>query len=191
MPSAARLPAWTPNLLTASRFAWAGLGYGAALAGQRGVITALVAAAVATDLADGPLARRLGVEGGVGAQLDTAADAAFYGSLLAWVYILEPGIPLFRELRPWVAVFVVLVPGTLLVGRVRRGTLAFHTPFTRASATVGVLATLWIIHLGYAGWVIQVLVATLVLDLVHRVGLIMGWIDDPWAGLREPGRRQG
>lgn len=191
MPSGARVPSWTPNALTASRFVWAGLGYGAALGGQRWAITALVVAAVATDLADGPLARRLGVDGGAGAQLDTAADMVFYGSLLAWVYILEPGIPLFRELRPLLVVFVVLVVGTVLLGRIRRGTMAFHTPFTRLSATVGLAAALWTIHVGYETWIIQALIATLLVDLTHRVALIAGWIDDPWAGVptRDAGGR--
>lgn len=189
MSAGARVPSWTPDALTASRFAWAGLGYPAALAGERAVLTALVAVAVATDLADGPLARWLGVDGGVGEQLDTAADAAFYGSLLAWVYILEPGIPLFRELRPWVVVFVVLVVGTLLVGRVRRGTMAYHTPFTRLSAAVGLAAALWTVHRGYEPRLIQALIGALVLDLGHRTALIMGWIEDPWAGIRSGGRR--
>lgn len=186
MPRRRPLPGWLPDALTASRILWTGLGYAAAWVGQRAAVTALVGAAVATDLADGPLARRLGTAGGRGAQLDTAADAAFYGSLLAWVYLLEPGLPLFTSLRPWVAGFAGLVAATLLMGRVRRGTVAFHTAFTRASATVGVLATLWTIHWGYAAWVVEVLAAVLAVDLGHRLALIVGWVPSAEA----PGREQ-
>lgn len=188
MPGRRSLPGWLPNVLTASRFAWAGLGYGAALAGNRGLVTGLVAVAVATDLVDGPLARRLGTADGFGDQLDTVADAVFYGSLLAWVYILDPGIPLFTSLRPWVLGFAGLVVATLLLGRLRRGTVAFHTPFTRASATVGVGATVWTINWGYEAWVIQALAAVLAVDLAHRLALLAGWIPAPEGPRTERGR---
>lgn len=76
---------------------------------------------------------------------------------------------------------------TLLLGRIRRGTVAFHTTFTRASATVGVLATLWTVHLGFALWVVQLLAAVLAVDLVHRLALIAGWLPFPDEAKRERG----
>lgn len=183
------LPPWSAHAVTASRLGLTGVGYPLALAGERGLLTAVIAAAVATDLLDGPLARALGEAGGFGAQLDTVVDAGFYGSLLAWVYVLEPGAELFSEMGPLVAVFVVLVVGTLVLGRLRRGTMAYHTAFTRASATVGLAATLWTIHRGFELWTVQVLMAVLVVDLAHRVALIAGWIPPPEEApdRREPG----
>lgn len=178
------LPGWLPNALTASRLVWTGLGYWAALRADRLLLTVFIVTAVASDVFDGPLARRLGRDGDFGSQLDTAVDAGFYSSLLAWVYMLEPDILLFQEMGPVVAVFAVLVVLSLVAGRLRTGRMGFHTSFTRASATAGVVATVWTIQLGFEPWLVYGLVVVLSVDLAHRFLVLVRNPEgvEPWTG---------
>jgi len=85
MPAApARLPAWLQpaNALTALRLLAAPICAWSVLEDRRRVAAALFAFAVASDLADGPLARKRGEASTFGGLFDHTVDAIFVATLL-------------------------------------------------------------------------------------------------------------
>ncbi|HEY5656458.1 MAG TPA: CDP-alcohol phosphatidyltransferase family protein [Myxococcota bacterium] len=94
----ARAEAWNTraNALTLLRLLAAPGLVLAILAGQAGVAALLVALAVATDLADGRVARRFGETTRLGGLLDHAVDATFVtagSAALAWLGALPAALP--------------------------------------------------------------------------------------------------
>ncbi len=159
---------WFPHGITLGRVGLTFLGYGAAQARDTWLLTGIIVAAVVTDFLDGPVARYMDASGPFGQALDTAADAIFYGSLLAWVYLWSPEIALFTELWWVVPVMGALLIGSLLFGKLRRGLLGFHNRYTKASCTAAVLSTLYVIHLGFTMLLVYGILAVLGVDVAHR-----------------------
>ncbi|MGN0038262.1 MAG: CDP-alcohol phosphatidyltransferase family protein [Coriobacteriales bacterium] len=98
-----------------------------------------------SDMADGPLARRLGEESELGARLDSASDLAF---VLACFVTLAPVLRFEAWLVAWVAAIAVCKVAAYVSGLVMHGRLiALHTAANKAAglllfATVPLMAAL-------------------------------------------------
>ena len=79
-----------PNLLTALRLASIPVLWAVAMQGHDRLLGYGLAAAFATDLIDGPLARRMGCTTEVGSRTDSLADHLLATSTVAWLFILRP-----------------------------------------------------------------------------------------------------
>ena len=109
------------NAVSAARLAIAPVSVHAILTGHWALAAGVFVAAVATDLADGPLARRRGTASALGGVLDHTADAVFVAvTLWALAYHeAQQGIDLVPGILP---LFIVLAFGQyLLDSRALRG----------------------------------------------------------------------
>jgi phosphatidylglycerophosphate synthase len=127
---------WLPNALTRARLAALPVLWVVALFQQPAALAVGTAAAAATDVADGILARRLGVASEKGGALDSLADHLLSISLLAWLLIFRPEF--FREqLGPLLAWFAFALC-VLAAGWVRhRQMVNLHLYSAKAAGTVG------------------------------------------------------
>ncbi len=94
-------PSFWPNLVTASRIALAPVMLGAAIRGERGWFAAVLGVALATDVLDGFLARRLQAYSEFGRKLDSIADYVTLFTGLAGIALLWPEV--VRSEWPWFA----------------------------------------------------------------------------------------
>jgi CDP-diacylglycerol--glycerol-3-phosphate 3-phosphatidyltransferase len=79
-----------PNLLTGLRLASIPVLWVLAMQGRDHALGYGLALAFATDLIDGPLARRLGQTSEIGSRTDSLADHLLAASTVAWLFILRP-----------------------------------------------------------------------------------------------------
>ena len=79
-----------PNLLTALRLASIPALWVVAMQGHDRLLGYGLAAAFATDLIDGPLARRMGRTTEIGSRTDSLADHLLATSTVMWLFILRP-----------------------------------------------------------------------------------------------------
>jgi phosphatidylglycerophosphate synthase len=126
-------PKLWPNLLSATRIALVPAVLTTAIAGSRPWFVGLVAGALATDVLDGYLARRLNAYSDFGRKLDSVADYLTMLTGLAGIALLWPEI-VRREL-PWVATglaafFAVVVYGFVRLGRAP----CYHTWLAKTGA---------------------------------------------------------
>lgn len=155
------------NGLTLARLPFVALGYWAAWAGDALATVTFGMTAVATDIADGRLARRWGVESEFGSQLDSAADFCFYSSLLVWVYLFVPE-PLERHRHVIIGFFVAYVI-MMIAGYFFKRSIAVHTRVSRATGTAGGLAALYFIIVGWEAWIFFAITLFGVADLAQRL----------------------
>ncbi|HVL49664.1 MAG TPA: CDP-alcohol phosphatidyltransferase family protein [Candidatus Thermoplasmatota archaeon] len=170
-------PVWKrqlPNALSYARFALTAATFAVVLAGDKALYVVLVLLAVVTDLLDGPLARRWGVEDARGANLDSLSDYAFYLSLLVWTFLWAPEYILARW--PLAAVFAVAYTSINLASMIARGLIGYHNRYTRLAATYGVVLALWIAVVGPDDIALAGLVAILVLDLAQRTWRLLAHV---------------
>ena len=87
-----------------------------------------------TDMADGPVARRIGSASVFGARLDTAADAVFLAAAFAK---LLPALTVPGWLWAWLALIAAIKTGNLLWGfRHGKGLVTAHTAWNRLTGLV-------------------------------------------------------
>jgi len=122
--------AWLPNAITLTRLASLPVLTWMAFRGMHGAFAALLLPALASDVADGWVARRLAAESALGATLDSVADILL---VVVMVYAIWPLHPYVYQQHGWVIITVVLIwifahAASLL----RYGRLAsFHTRLIR------------------------------------------------------------
>lgn len=162
------------NIITLARLPLVALGTWAALAGDRLGTVTFGLAAIATDMADGVLARRYDAETTWGSNFDSFADFVFYSALLGWTYTFTPG-PL-GEHAALLLIFFGLYVLALVGAFVLRGTIAAHDQVSRTTATVAAFIAFWFIAFGYHEWMLAVVALFLTADLAHRLhAIVQGW----------------
>ena len=118
-----------------------------ALQGKTTAVVILAAAAGATDVLDGIIARGTGRRSRFGSQLDSIADLALLISMLGWLYLLRPGF--MREHRTVLLIWLALGALALVVGALRFGRVGdLHL---RSAKVAGVAAHLFALVLLLTG----------------------------------------
>ena len=177
--------AWLPNAITLLRllalpflvvFAWSGRGDAFAL---------LLLPALASDVVDGWLARRLGVASTLGATLDSVADILL---MLVIVYAIWPLHPEVYTQHGWPIVTVVLIWVVAHVASVLRyGRLAsFHTHLIRAGIFAFSLFALVLFLFGFLPWMLYLAAAICALGAVEHfimLALVPHWTPNLHGGI--------
>ncbi|HTO03027.1 MAG TPA: CDP-alcohol phosphatidyltransferase family protein [Opitutus sp.] len=136
-----------PNIVTASRIALMPGVLAAAMLGERAWFAGLLAVALATDVLDGYLARRLNSFSDFGRKLDSIADYTVLFVGLAGVTLLWPDV-VKREWAWFAAVmgsfFVAMIYSFVRLGRVP----CYHTWLSKGTVAGCVLALIPLL----AGW---------------------------------------
>jgi len=160
-----------PNVLSASRVLLVVATYTAAYRQDKPLFAVLVLAAVLTDILDGPLARHFGTASKLGANIDSASDLSFYLSLPVWTYMFQPDVVIgYRHL---IAVLGVLYVAVNFLSQAKFGALGVHNRLSRASGTVGVVGTFYVILWGMNDIVLVSIVAIICADLAQRYGALL------------------
>lgn len=131
---------WTvPNALCGIRLLGAPVLVALAAAGREGFFLALFIFLMSTDWIDGKLAVLFDQRSALGARLDTAADVAMYGSLLAGLLWLRGSLILAEW--PWIAAGCVSWSISAGAGVARFGRLpSYHTRLAKTSWFLALVA---------------------------------------------------
>ena len=149
-----------PDQLSGLRLALVPVLLGLAWLGAHSVFVAVLAVALATDVLDGFLARRLGVCTEAGARLDSRADLATWLAIPLCAWWLRPELVAAEAL--WIGAGLVSALGATAYGWIRyRRLTSYHTWGAKASA-VALGAALF----PFLGW-------GLVLPLHLAIGLLV------------------
>lgn len=162
---------WVPHALSFSRALFVVAIYFAAFRRDEPLFAVLVLGAILTDILDGPLARHLGTAGRFGANVDSAADLLFYLSLPVWTWLFRPDVVL--DHRYEIAVISVLYVAANILSHVKFGALGVHNRLSRASGTIGVVATFYTILWGLNVLVYIAVMAIMAGDLAQRYAALL------------------
>jgi phosphatidylglycerophosphate synthase len=136
-----------PNIVTASRIALMPGVLACAIAGERGWFAGLLGLALATDVVDGYLARRLNAYSPFGRKLDSIADYAVLFVGLAGIALLWPDV-VQRE-WPWFAAVMGSFFAAMIFCFVRLGRApCYHTWLSKGTVAGCALALIPLL----AGW---------------------------------------
>jgi cardiolipin synthase (CMP-forming) len=120
------IPFTLANALSLLRLALLPVQGALAFAGHAGPFLATFAAAMASDVADGQVARRLGQATPLGAKLDSIADLATWALLPLCCFWLWPDV--VSAQAPWLVVAVAAFLAPTVIGLLRWGRLtSYHT----------------------------------------------------------------
>lgn len=136
------------DLLTWYRLAAVPVAVLMVLVGARDVFVTLIVISLATDLLDGPIARRFGKGSGAGARLDTVADGGTVLAALLGIVVFE-GQSLQAEL-PWLLVFLASYAAAALAALIKfRALPAYHLYSSKAAQVGAGVFFVWLFLLGY------------------------------------------
>jgi len=170
-----------PNLLSGLRLALAPALLGLAFAGQAVLFLPVLVFSLATDVADGFLARRLGQCTALGTRLDSWADLATWAALPLCLVWLRPDFVAAQWPLLGVLVASLLLPvalGLLKFGRVT----SYHTYGAKLSGVLLGGAAIMIFASGPLWWV-QVTAAVVVLSQLEEIA-ITACLDEPRDNLK-------
>jgi cardiolipin synthase (CMP-forming) len=166
-----------PNLLSLARLAASPALLALALAGRRQAFAWLLFAALATDAADGRIARRFGLVSRTGALLDSVADALLLLAIACGVALLFPDDLVRHRLLVGLCLGLILLHYVASLARYGRPA-SFHTHLARALAVAfaGFLAVLFL-H-GWVDRLFYLVVALCLADLAEEFVLL--WLLPTW-----------
>lgn len=166
-----------PNVLTGLRLAAIPVLWVLALDGRDRALGYGLAAAFASDLIDGPLARYLGQTSEIGSRTDSIADHLLATSTVAWLFLLRPAF--FQEHAVPLLGWSALALFTLGVAWVRfRRFVDLHlysakvTVFCTYTMAVGLLA---MDH--FYEWHFRIAFAVATLAAVESLAILLTWKD--------------
>ncbi len=178
-----------PNLLSVSRLVFVPALLLLAWAGRPFAFLALLTFSLATDLADGPIARRRGHVTELGGRLDSWGDLATYLTVPVCAWWLWPDV--IRGEAVSVVVVVISYTSTTALGFLRyRRLKSFHTWGGKLSATVLGAGALLLLA-GVSPWPIRLAaVITVLSDLeeIAMMAVLPHWRPDVpslWHALRD------
>jgi CDP-diacylglycerol--glycerol-3-phosphate 3-phosphatidyltransferase len=160
-----RLPDWLSMLRIAAVPLLGGLAWlGAGSAWLVGLVLTL-----ATDVADGFLARRLGCQSERGARLDSRADLLLYATLPLFAWWLFPD--LLRREAAYLAVAIAAFTLPIAVGWLRFGRLtSYHTWAAKGTAVLMGIGMLTLFAGGPA-WPFHLAVVALVYEAIEEIAI--------------------
>ena len=157
------------DLLSALRLGLAPVLLALAWTGCGEAFVACLAVSLATDIADGQIARRLGRASLRGAVLDSRADLATYMSLPLAAWWLRPDF--VRAERMWLAVAVASYVVPVAIGYAKFGRLtSYHTRLARLSAYAGG-ASLLVVFAGGPALPFRISTALLVVAEIEEIAI--------------------
>lgn len=171
MQRAAGWLGWIPHALSMARVVIVAATYFAASRQDTALFAVLVLGAVLTDIMDGPLARYFGTANSFGANVDSAADLLFYLSLPVWTWMFAPGV--VWDHRYLIATISTLYLAVNVLSHFQFGALGVHNRLSRASGTIGVFGTFYVILWGLNAVIYVSIVAILAADLAQRFGALL------------------
>jgi CDP-diacylglycerol--glycerol-3-phosphate 3-phosphatidyltransferase len=158
-----------PNALSLSRITLVPVAGACAYAGHPQLFLAALAAALASDVLDGQLARRTRVTSELGAKLDSWGDLATYATLPLFAYWLWPD--LLRQEARYLACALVAYVLPIAVGLVRFGRLtSYHTIAAKLTAVV-MGASLFVLFLGGPAWPFHAATFLLVVEAMEEIAI--------------------
>ncbi len=158
-----------PNLLSAFRLVMVPVLLGLAWNEQRVAFLFAFAAALASDVADGFVARRTGATSELGAKLDSWGDLASYLVLPISAWWLWPERILAQLALVAIALVAFLAPTLVGLLKFRRLT-SYHTRAAKLSAIVMGAGLLLYLGAGVA-WLFQVAVLLLVIEAIEEIAI--------------------
>jgi CDP-diacylglycerol--glycerol-3-phosphate 3-phosphatidyltransferase len=188
------VPLSVPNLLSLLRLALVPVQGALAFAGLAGPFLASFAAALASDVADGQLARRSGQVSALGARLDSIADLATWATLPLFLFWLWPD--LLRAEAPFVAAAALAFALPTLAGLLRFGRLtSYHTFGAKLCSWLMAAGALALVVAGSATLfhVATAVLAVAALEELAITALLPAWQADVpslWHALRARDRAQ-
>jgi CDP-diacylglycerol--glycerol-3-phosphate 3-phosphatidyltransferase len=139
-----------PNAFTATRLALVPVLLALAALGQPVAFVTVLAAAFATDVIDGFLARRLRLESPLGAKLDSRADLALWLSLPVATWLLRPDF--VRAEQASIAALLACLALPLLAGLAKFGRAPSYHTWAAKTTAVLLAGALLAIYLGGPLW---------------------------------------
>ncbi len=183
-PGKSRL-AWLPNSISLIRLLSAPLLLWLASGAHAGVFAACLMLALASDLLDGWLARRLQVTSPAGALLDSIADIALTLAILLSIWLLHPTV---YETDGWV-IYAVCTAWILAhsASLWRYGRLAsFHTWLVRIGIMTFNVFALVLFMVGFQPWLLYLAAGLSLLGVIEHfllLALLRHWTPDIPGGL--------
>ena len=176
---------WLPNAITLARVLAVPVLAVLAWSGMHGAFAALLLPALASDVLDGWLARRLDATTAFGAALDSIADILL---VLVMVYAIWPLHPYVYREHGWpiiavVVIWVIAHAASLL----RYGRLAsFHTYLIRAGIFAFSLFAVVLFLFGFVPWMLYLAAAICALGAVEHfimLALVPRWTPNLHGGI--------
>jgi CDP-diacylglycerol--glycerol-3-phosphate 3-phosphatidyltransferase len=143
----------TPNIITIARLLSVPVLAWFAYRRMDTAFAALLLPALASDVADGWIARKLGVESQLGAMLDSIADILLMSVML---YAIWPLHPYVYQDHGWAIIGVVILLGLMhLASLLRYGRLAsFHTYLIRSGIFLFSVFAVILFLFGFVPWLL-------------------------------------
>lgn len=178
---------WIPNAITVARLACVPVLAFLAHNQQQGAFTAILIPALASDVLDGWLARKLDAASAAGAVMDSIADILL---ILVMVYAIWPLHPDVYLRHGWVIIGVVVVWSVAhLASWVRYGRLAsFHTRLIRAGIFAFSLFAVVLFLYGFIPWLLYLAAVVCTLGAVEHfvmLYLLPDWTPNLHGGIPE------
>lgn len=181
-----------PNAISVARLLFTPLLAWLAWNRMESAFAGLLVAALASDVADGWLARRMGVDSDRGAMLDSVADVALMGVVLFAIWPLHPEV-YHDHGWPMAAVAALIALGHL-AALLRFGRLAsLHTRLLRAGIFAFSVFAVVLFTIGFQPWLLfvgMIVCGAGALEQLALVLLLREWTPDLRGGLPEVWRQR-
>jgi len=158
-----------PDLLSTLRILAVPVLGGLAWAGAASAWLVGLALALATDVADGWLARRYAVQSERGARLDSRADLLLYATLPVFVWWLFPEI-VARE-AAWLVVAITSFTVPVAVGWLHWGRLTSYHTWAAKGTAVLMGVGMMVLFAGGPAWPFHLAVAALVYEAAEELAI--------------------
>jgi len=160
-----------PNALSIARIGASPVLVGLALAGEEVTYTWLLLPALASDIADGMIARWFRLQSALGARLDSIADVLITVATLAGIWAFHP--ELFRDHGLGLAVFLGAGLLEYVFALLRYGRLSsFHTLLSKASGALLVTFVVFLFIDGLIPWLFYLAIGLAVLSSLEEYVLL-------------------
>jgi phosphatidylglycerophosphate synthase len=171
-----------PNQITCARIVLTGVLHVVVATGAREWFLGLYVVTFLSDVLDGILARRLGLESYFGMRLDSFADYLLMASSVWWAWRLCP--ELFLENRSlWLSIGGVLaIPQAVALLRLRRNA-GFHLYSTKLAGWIAFALFLQAVAVGYSPALLYALAGAVTIKSVEETAICL-LVADPYADPR-------